>query len=77
METNKDLNFKEEMVKMIAEQTEIRKSITDVLSIQDILVKRVIDISIVQQDNDLRIETLKDLLQLISEEISKLKELNK
>ena len=69
--------LRKEMDSMIAEQTEIRKSIGNVLEIQDILVTRVIEISTVQMDNDDRLETLKDLIVPLSEEIAKLKDLIK
>ena len=59
--------------KIITEQKDLRKSIGNVLKIQDILFKAVMQIKSAQEGNDERVEALKDSVLVISDEIAKLK----
>ena len=74
--TNKELNLTEEMNKMIAEHVDMKHEIDNLLKIQVILVKRVIEISEAQHGNDQRVETLKDTIVPLIDEIAKLKKLS-
>lgn len=66
-------NFKEELDKLILNPVELRESIKNVLEIQNTLFIAVRQIRKAQEENDARVETMKDLVVALTKEIADLK----